>query len=122
MRTRLFVVLAMIVCVGGVPGIAAAQEPIDCGPKGEKHEVIKHKDKQRVPKPSAGRSTIVIVVGGSFYKSYQQKLAVNGQWRAVMNESAVQLFRGRAWAAETVLGGEDRETRRQLPAADDQAR
>jgi len=91
MRIRLFFVLAMIACVG-VPGIVAAQEPVDCGPKGEKHEVIKHKGDHTIPKPATGRSMIVIVVGGSFYKSYQQKLAVNGQWRAVMNESQYSFF------------------------------
>ena len=86
MRMRLFFVLATIACVGA-PGVVAAQEPVDCGPKGEKHEIIKHKGEHSVPRPKAGRSMVVIVVGGSFYKSYQQKLAVNGQWRAVMNES-----------------------------------
>jgi hypothetical protein len=91
MRIRRFFVLAMITCFGA-PDVVAAQEPVDCGPKGEQHEVIKHKDDRALPKPPAGRSMIVIVVGGSFYKSYQQKLAVNGQWRAVMNEKQYSFF------------------------------
>ena len=91
MRTRLLFVLATIGCVA-IPRLAAAQEPVDCGPKDVKHEVVKHKDERSIPKPPAGRSMIVIVVGGSFYKSYQQKLAVNGEWRAVINESQYSFF------------------------------
>ena len=57
MRMRLFFVLATIACVGA-PGVVAAQEPVDCGPKGEKHEIIKHKGEHSVPRPKAGRSMI----------------------------------------------------------------
>ncbi|HXD18498.1 MAG TPA: hypothetical protein VN654_15905 [Vicinamibacterales bacterium] len=83
--------LAAIISVAA-PVVVSAQEPVDCGPKGDKHEVIKHKGERPLPRPAAGRSMIVIVVGGSFYKSYQQKLAVNGEWRAVMNESQYSFF------------------------------
>ena len=79
-------------CMVAAPATAAGQEPIDCGPKGDKHEVIKHKGAPVLPRPATGRSVIVLVVGGSFAKSYQQKLAVNGQWRAVMNESQYTFF------------------------------
>lgn len=91
MRIRLLAVLSAITCLCA-PALAAAQEPVDCGPKGDKHEVIKHKEACEIPRPAAGRSMIVVVVGGSFYKSYQTKLAVNGQWRAVMNESQYSFF------------------------------
>jgi hypothetical protein len=91
MRTRLLALLAAM-AFGAVPAAAAAQEPVDCGPKGDKHEVIKHKGERPLPAPTAGRSMIVLVVGGSFYKSYQQKLAVNGEWKAVMNESQYSYF------------------------------
>ena len=74
------------------PGDLAGQEPVSCGPREDKHEVIRHKGNHPVPPPGAGRSMIVIVAGGSFFKSYQQKLAVNGEWRAVMNESQYSFF------------------------------
>jgi hypothetical protein len=71
----------------GVPSVARGQEPIDCGPGNEKHDIVKHDRDQPVPLPSAGKSMVVIVLGGSFTKSYQQKLAVNGHWRAVLKEN-----------------------------------
>jgi hypothetical protein len=71
---------------------AAAQEPIACGPKDEKHEIIQHDGESPVPAPSAGKAMVVVVLGGSYTKSYQQKLAVNGQWRAVMKESQYSFF------------------------------
>ena len=66
---------------------------MSCGQKDEKHTVIKHKGERAVPAPGAGRAMVVVVVGGAFYKSYQTKLAVNGEWRAVMNESQVHVLR-----------------------------
>ena len=45
---------------------AAAQDPVACGPKDEKHEVIKHKVAPPVPAPAAGKAMVVIVLGGSF--------------------------------------------------------
>ena len=91
MRIGMF--LSVVTATGlSLPAAGFAQGPVDCGPKGQKHEVIKHKGAPVLPKPAAGRSVIVLVVGGSFAKSYQQKLAVNGQWRAVMNESQYTFF------------------------------
>jgi len=74
------------------PVAVAAQEPVSCGPNEEKHTIIKHDDAPSVPMPSTGRSMIVVMVGGSFTKSYQQKLAVNGRWRAVLKESQYSFF------------------------------
>jgi hypothetical protein len=93
MTSKPFVSLAVIAFVSlVVPVVAAAQDPVACGPKDVKHEVIKHKVAPPVPAPTAGKAMVVIVLGGSFTKSYQQKLAVNGQWRAVMNESQYSFF------------------------------
>lgn len=83
--------LAVLGCLL-VPRVAAAQEPVDCGPKGDKHVVIKHKGDFPVPSPAAGRAMVVVVTGGAFSKSYQTKLAVNGTWRAVMNEKQYSFF------------------------------
>ena len=74
------------------PVVAAAQEPVACGPKDEKHEIIKHKVVATVPAPAAGKAMGVVVLGGSYVKSYQQKLAVNGQWRAVLKEKQYSFF------------------------------
>ena len=93
MTSRSVVPLTLIAFVTLVaPVVAAAQDPVACGSKDEKHEVIKHKVAAPVPAPTAGKAMVVIVLGGSFTKSYQQKLAVNGQWRAVMNESQYSFF------------------------------
>jgi hypothetical protein len=91
MTFRSFVLVGVLVWLGA-PRVMAAQEPVSCGPKEDKHEIIKHKGSHPVPLPAAGRSMIVLVVGGSFMKSYQQKLAVNGQWHAVVNESQYSFF------------------------------
>jgi hypothetical protein len=92
-RLSVFVALAFRVLVGLVPSAAeAAQEPISCGPGEEKHEIIKHEGDHLVPRPSAGKSMIVVALGGSYTKSYQQKLAVNGAWRAVLKESQYSYF------------------------------
>jgi hypothetical protein len=84
-------VFAVLACLGA-PLVVSAQEPVDCGPKDEKHEVIRHKGERPVPPPAAGRAMVVVVAGGSFFKSYQTKLAVNGEWRAVMNENQYSHF------------------------------
>jgi hypothetical protein len=91
MRFTSFVLCGVLVCLG-TRSVVAAQEPVSCGSKEDKHEVIKHERDQLVPSPAADRAMIVIVVGGSLFKSYQQKLAVNGHWRAVMNESQYSFF------------------------------
>jgi len=91
--SRLFVALAVVAVVRLVAPVgAAAQEALACGPKDEKHVIIEHKGEQPVPAPSAGKAMVVVVLGGSISKSYQQKLAVNGQWRAVMKESQYSFF------------------------------
>jgi hypothetical protein len=93
MTSKPFVSLALIAFVSlVVPSVAAAQDPVACGPKDEKHEIIKHKEAIAVPAPAAGKAMVVIALGGSFAKSYQQKLAVNGQWRAVMKEKQYSFF------------------------------
>jgi hypothetical protein len=89
---RLFVPVAVVAIVSLVAPVVAAQEPLSCGPKDEKHVIIEHKGEQPVPAPSAGKAMVVVVLGGSYTKSYQQKLAVNGQWRAVMKESQYSFF------------------------------
>jgi hypothetical protein len=90
---RPFVSVALVAIASLVgPVGAAAQEPITCGPKDEKHKIIEHNGEQQVPAPSAGKAMVVVVLGGSYTKSYQQKLAVNGQWRAVMKESQYSFF------------------------------
>jgi hypothetical protein len=102
---RLFAPLALVVVSLAGPSIVAAQEPLACGAKDEKHEIIKHKGEQPVPAPSAGKAMVVIVLGGSFTKSYQQKLAVNGQWRAVMKESQYSFFEVDPGALRLCWGG-----------------
>ena len=93
MTLRLLVPLTLVAFVSLVAPVgAAAQEPITCGPKDEKHEIVKHTGEQSVPAPSTGKAMVVVVLGGSYTKSYQQKLAVNGQWRAVMKESQYSFF------------------------------
>jgi hypothetical protein len=88
-----FVPLAIVAVASCLaPAVAAAQDPLACGPKDEKHEIVRHEGAQPVPAPSAGKAMVAIVLGGSFVKSYQQKLAVNGQWRAVMKESQYSFF------------------------------
>ena len=91
MNLKVFVISAAIGSVL-VPRLAAAQEPVSCGPQGLKHTVVKHKGEHPVPSPAEGRAMLVIVAGGSFFKSYQTKLAVNGEWRAVMNENQYSYF------------------------------
>ena len=87
-------VVVMTAAIGSVlvPCVTAAQEPVSCGPQGLKHTVVKHQGERPVPSPAEGRAMIVVIVGGSFYKSYQTKLAVNGEWRAVMNENQYSFF------------------------------
>jgi hypothetical protein len=90
-KLRACVAVALAVLVGRPVGLLA-QEPISCGPYAEKHEIIKHKGSYPVPAPSRGKAMIIIGLGKSFTKSYQQKLAVNGTWRAVLKESQYSFF------------------------------
>lgn len=93
MTSRSFVSLALVAAVIlAVPVTTNAQQPVACGPNDEKHEIVKHKETVPVPAPAAGKAMVVVVLGGSFTKSYQQKLAVNGQWRAVMKEKQYSFF------------------------------
>jgi hypothetical protein len=92
MTSRLFVLQVAVIACLVWPAVVAAQEPVSCGPEGIKHAVIKHKGERPVASPAEGRAAIVVVVGGSFFKSYQTKLAVNGEWRAVMNENQYTFF------------------------------
>ena len=106
MRFSLFPLLALLTVFGlGTPGVVAAQDPLSCGPKDEKDEIIKHKGNHPVPAPAAGKSMIVIAVGKAFGKSYQQKLAVNGQWRAVLKESQYTCFEVDPGAVRMCWGG-----------------
>ena len=91
MTHRALAPLTLVVALAA-PVVVVAQEPIACGPKDEKHEIIKHDGDRPVPAPSAGKAMIVVVLGGSFTKSYQQKLSVNGQWRAVLKEDQYSFF------------------------------
>ena len=93
MTSRLVARLVLVACVSlAAPVVATAQGPVECGPKDDKHEIIKHKEAVPVPPPAAGKAMVVIMLGGSFSKSYQQKLAVNGQWRVVMKEKQYSFF------------------------------
>jgi hypothetical protein len=71
---------------------AVAQEPVQCGPEDEKNEIVKPKNKQPIPAPSAGKAMVVVMYKGIMGKSYQVKLAVDGQWRAVLKKNQFSFF------------------------------
>lgn len=94
MRTVCVTAFVLCVVVGFQVSqvVVAAQEPVSCGPNDEKEKIIKHKEASPVPAPTPGKAVMVVILGKAFGKSYQQKLAVNGQWRAVLNESQYTFF------------------------------
>ena len=71
---------------------AAGQEPVQCGPEDEKNEIVKPKNKQTVPAPSPGKAMVVVMYKGIMGKSYQVKLSVDGQWRAVLKKNQFSFF------------------------------
>jgi hypothetical protein len=75
-----------------VPVDAAGQEPVQCGPEDEKNEIVKPKKKQAVPAPSPGKAMVVVMYKGIMGKSYQVKLSVDGQWRAVLKKNQFSFF------------------------------
>ena len=89
-RSVSLAVIAIVSLTG--PAVAFGQESLAGGPKDEKHQIVQHDGEHPVPSPEAGKAMVVVVLGGSFTKSYQQKLAVNGEWRAVLKESQYSFF------------------------------
>jgi|RhiMethySRZTD1v2_1073278.scaffolds.fasta_scaffold282697_2 hypothetical protein len=71
---------------------AAGQEPVQCGPEDEKNEITKPKNQQSVPAPSPGKAMVVVMYKGIMGKSYQVKLSVDGQWRAVLKKNQFSFF------------------------------
>jgi len=68
------------------------QEPVQCGPEDEKNEIVKPKKKQAVTAPSPGKAMVVVMYKGIMGKSYQVKLSVDGQWRAVLKKNQFSFF------------------------------
>jgi len=71
---------------------SAGQEPVQCGPEDEKNEITKPKNQQSVPAPSPGKAMVVVMYKGIMGKSYQVKLSVDGQWRAVLKKNQFSFF------------------------------
>lgn len=92
---RITLIVALSLCLAeclALPRGVFAQEPVLCGPSTEKDEIVKHKGQHPVPTPSPGKALVFVANGRSFVKSYQQKLAVNGRWMAVLKYSQYSFF------------------------------
>ena len=75
-------------------GVALAQEPIECGPAKEKHNILEHKNQH--PSPDAAPDKAIVYVirkpGARWRWMGQSKLALNGRWVAVLNRGQYTFF------------------------------
>src|SRR5215510_6075025 len=84
--------LCVLVLFANISGLAFAQEPVKCGPEDEKNKITKPKGTHSVPAPGSGKAMVVVMYQGIFGKSYQVKLSVDGQWRAVLKKNQYSFF------------------------------
>src|SRR5262245_31502877 len=84
--------LSMLFVFANITGFAFAQEPVKCGPEDEKDKITKPKGKHYVPAPASGKAMVVVMYKGTMGKSYQVKLSVDGQWRAVLKKNQYAFF------------------------------
>jgi len=70
---------------------AAAQAPIPTGPSKQNQRVIKHDD-HPTPGPSPGKAMVYVTIGGYFGKAAQGKIAVNGEYRAIVEKNQYAFF------------------------------
>jgi len=84
--------LCMLILLANITGFAFAQEPVKCGPEDEKDKITKPKGKQSLPAPASGKAMVVVMYQGIIGKSYQVKLSVDGQWRAVLKKNQYSFF------------------------------
>jgi hypothetical protein len=84
--------LCVLVLLANSSAFAFAQEPVKCGPEDEKNKITKPKGEHSVPAPASGKALVVVMYQGTFGKSYQVKLSVDGQWRAVLKKNQYSFF------------------------------